>query len=337
MDRKGGGGIAKISDVARMAGLSPATVSRVLNGHPYVSEEKKNRVKEAVEKLNYFRNSSAQKLRSQKTDTIAVCVPLLTNPFFAYLLEGIDRTATEAGLQLLVCQTRYEMKKELQYLNLLKTKQVDGIILTSIENDWNAIEEYTKHGPIILCNEQSRIANVSNVHLDQVYGGYIGTRHLIERGYEKIAYCRGEQASGIAEDREAGYNLALAEFGLSTRHDWIFRNATDIESGKQIANKIATLKNRPNAVFTGGDQVAAGIVLEAKRLGIKVPEELAVIGFDDQPIAEVTVPPLTTIRQPIQEIGRMAMDLLIDQLKENTGKGVSTIKLPLKLIIRAST
>jgi LacI family repressor for deo operon, udp, cdd, tsx, nupC, and nupG len=336
VNKTGGREIVKISDVAKLAGLSPATVSRVLNNHPYVSEEKKKRVAEAVEKLNYFPNSSAQKLRGQKVDTIAVCVPLLTNPFFAYLLEGIDQAATDAGLQLLVCQTRYEKKKELYYLNLLKTKQVDGIILSSIENEWKNIEEYTKHGPIILCNEHSNEANVSQVYLDQVYGGYIGTRYLIESGYNRIAYCRGEYASGLSLERERGYRLAIEEYGLPNRSEWIFRNSTDFQSGKQVARDIANMKERPNAVFTGSDQVAAGIIVEAKRLGFRVPDDLGVIGFDDQPVAEVTVPSLTTIRQPVQEIGKTAMELLIKELIDQLEQP-KLVTLPLQLIERAST
>jgi LacI family transcriptional regulator len=335
-EQTGGREIAKISDVAKLAGLSPATVSRVLNNHPYVSEDKKKRVAEAVEKLNYFPNSSAQKLRGQKVDTIAVCVPLLTNPFFAYLLEGMDQAATDAGLQLLVCQTRYEKKKELHYLNLLKTKQVDGIILSSIENDWESIEEYTKHGAIILCNEHCRAANVSQVYLDQVYGGYLGTRHLIESGYNRIAYCRGEYASGLSQERERGYRLAIEEFGLTNRSEWIFRNSTDFHSGKQVARDIANMTERPDAVFSGSDQVAAGIIVEAKHLGFRVPEDLAIIGFDDQPVAEVTVPSLTTIRQPVQEIGKTAMELLIKKLNDQLEQPQS-VTLPLQLIERDST
>jgi len=330
-----------IKDVAKLAGLSRATVSRVINNHPYVSEEKKKLVKEAMKALNFYPNSSAQKLRSQKTETIAVFVPLLTNPFFAYLLEGIDTVAHDYGYQLLVCQTRYDKEKELNFFSLLKTKQVDGIILTSIENVWENIKHFTECGPIVLCNESINDAKIPSVRLDQEYGGYIGTRHLIKKGYTKIAYCRGfsrdEFASRISIEREAGYKRALLEFGLEARQEWVFEHGSDIESGKRVLKKILSLNDRPNAIFTGSDQVAAGIIMEAKTCGLRVPEDMAVIGFDDQPIAEITVPPITTIMQPMQEIGKQAGKLMMDVIEKKNQEDVEDVILSLHLIERAST
>ncbi|WP_347880539.1 LacI family DNA-binding transcriptional regulator [Metabacillus flavus] len=163
--------MATITDVANLAGLSRSTVSRVLNNFPYVSEEKKRLVEEAMKQLNYYPNSSAQTLRSQKTDTIAVFIPMLTNPFFSYLLEGIDTVATENGFRLLVCQTRYDKNTEKQFFNLVMSKQVDGIILTSIENSWDIIQDYTSYGPVVMCNEYDHASKTPNVRLDQVYGG----------------------------------------------------------------------------------------------------------------------------------------------------------------------
>ncbi|PKG22985.1 LacI family DNA-binding transcriptional regulator [Niallia nealsonii] len=330
-----------IADVAKLAGLSRATVSRVINNHPYVSEEKKKLVREAMDALNFYPNSSAQKLRSQKTETIAVFVPLLTNPFFAYLLEGIDTVAHDYGYQLLVCQTRYDKEKELNFLRLLKTKQVDGIILTSIENNWEKIKNFTECGPIILCNEYDDQAKIPSVRLDQEYGGYIGTRHFIEKGYTKIAYCRGfcrdQFVSRISAEREVGYKRALSEFGLKNRKEWVFENVSDVESGRQVLRKILLLKDPPTAVFTGSDQVAAGIINEAATCGLRVPEDIAVIGFDNQPIAEITVPPITTIMQPMQEIGQQAGKLLMDVIEKKDQKDVEDILLSLHLIERAST
>ncbi|RLQ97479.1 LacI family DNA-binding transcriptional regulator [Falsibacillus albus] len=330
--------MATISDVARLSGLSRSTVSRVLNNYPYVSEEKKRLVNEAMEQLNYFPNASAQKLRNQKTETIAVLIPMLTNPFFAYLLQGIDTIATENGFQLLVCQTRYDKEKELNFLNLLKSKQVDGIILTSIENSWDQLEPFLKYGPIVMCNEYEKTAkNVPSVRLDQVYGGYIATRHLIEKGHSTIAYCRGAFRSGIASDREIGYRLALEEFNLPYREELMFRAAADSRDGEEVFKKLMTLKERPTGIFTGSDQVAAGIIKQAKLNGIEVPKELAVVGFDDQPIAEIVVPEITTVKQPIHEIGEKAMGLMLNLLLPNESDSIEEVELQLQLIERAST
>lgn len=332
--------MATIADVAKLAGLSRATVSRVINNHPYVSDEKKKLVKEAMEALHYYPNSTAQKLRSQKTETIAVLVPILTNPFFAYLLEGIDTVANERGYHLLVCQTRYSQEKEIYFLNLLKTKQVDGIILTSIENDWNKIEGFSEFGPIVLCNEFETRANVPTVRLDQVYGGYIGTRHLIEKGHTKIAYCKakyGKNFSKLTMERELGYKMALAEYNIPVREEFIIREDTDIEGGKMTLRKMLSLKERPTAIFTGSDMVAAGVITEAKANGLRVPEDIAVIGFDDQPIAEMIEPQITTIKQPILEIGHKASKLMMDIIEKKNQENEFDSLLSLQLIVRAST
>ncbi|KZZ84934.1 MULTISPECIES: LacI family DNA-binding transcriptional regulator [Bacillaceae] len=330
--------MATITDVANLAGLSRSTVSRVMNNYPYVSEEKKRLVEEAMKKLNYYPNSSAQTLRSQKTDTIAVFIPMLTNPFFSYLLEGIDAVATENGFRLLVCQTRYDRKTERQFFNLVKSKQVDGIILTSIENDWSTVRDYMSYGPVVMCNEYDHESNTPNVRLDQVYGGYIGTRHLIDKGHKKIAFCQGSFRSFISKAREAGYRLAMKEAGLQIRDEYAFRIAADYHDGKEVLKKIAAMVERPTAIFTGSDQVAAGIVYEARHLGINVPEDLAVIGFDDQPIAEMTLPQLTTIRQPAHEIGERAMKLMLNLvLPEEDAPPMPEEPLKLEIIERSST
>ncbi|MGC4377130.1 LacI family DNA-binding transcriptional regulator [Fictibacillus sp. Mic-4] len=329
--------MATIADVAKLTGLSRSTVSRVINHYPHVSEEKIRLVRDAMEQLNYYPNASAQKLRNQKTDTIAVLVPLLTNPFFAYLLEGIDSVATKYNLQLLVCQTKHDREKEWKFLSLLKTKQVDGVILTAIENEWDKLTEFIEDGPIVLCNEYEKNAHVPTVGLDQVYGGYIGTKHLIEKGHQHIAHCRGRMISELSSDREAGFRKALNEHGLAARKEWMFGDVSDIEGGKRAVREILAMKERPTAVFTGSDQAAAGMISEAKRHGLRIPEDLAVLGFDDQQIATITDPPLTTIKQPIEEIGQKAMELMIDIIIYKKDVKAPKIRLPFKLIERGST
>ncbi|ARK31224.1 LacI family DNA-binding transcriptional regulator [Halalkalibacter krulwichiae] len=324
--------MATIEDVAKRAGLSRSTVSRVLNNHPYVTEEKKQIVYEAMKELGYFPNSSAQRLRRQKTDTIAVLVPRLTNPFFPFLVEGMEKVAVENGLQILICQTKQDKEKELAFLNLLTTKQVDGLIFTAIENDWQTIAPYTKSGPIVLCNEYKLDANVPIIRLNQEKGSYLGACHLIKKGHKKIAYCGGAK-SELGIDREKGFRSALEQFNLLLKESWIFRDAYSIECGKDIVKQIVEMTDRPSAIFTGSDEVAAGIVKEAKSKGIKIPDELAVIGFDDQPIAELMEPPLTTIRQPTRLMGEKTMDVMMSLLM-NQYYQQQVFELPIEVISR---
>lgn len=329
--------MSTISDVANLAGLSRATVSRVINNHPYVTKEKKELVLKAMKDLGYMPNSAAQKLRKQKTNIIAVLVPKLTNPFFAYLVESLQEKAAENGLQILICNTKYDKQRELEFLYLLKTKEADGIIMTSIENSWEQIKEITPNGPIVFCNEYIADADVPSVRLNQVQGSYIGTCHLIEKGYEKIGYCWGGIPSGLSSDRLLGFKKAMTDHGLAINEDWLFENAYGIFDGRRVMREIAEMEDKPSAIFTGSDEVAAGIISEAKKKGLQVPEDIAVIGFDDQPIAAIVEPALTTIHQPIEEIGKKTMEVMLELLEDKTKSIKSQIyELPLQLVVRES-
>ncbi|HEX7063996.1 MAG TPA: LacI family DNA-binding transcriptional regulator [Bacillales bacterium] len=329
--------MATIGDVAELAGLSRATVSRVMNNHPYVSEEKKKLVHEAMHQLGYVPNSLAKRLRTQTTETIAVLIPRISNPFFSSMVEAMEIKAAEDNFQLIVCQTRSDKQRELVYLEWLKTKQIGGVILASSENNWEDIKEYTKFGPIMFCNEYPPNTEVPTVCLDQYQGGYLGTRHLIERGHQRIACCFGSSRITNTSDRQKGFLHALEEAGLSMEEKWWFSNALEIEDGKEIFRKIAEMDNRPSAIFTGSDEVAAGIVKEAKIYGAEIPNDLAVVGYDDQPIAELMDPGITTIHQPSQEIGARTMELMIQYIKHNQKPDQKIVEWFSRLIVREST
>ena len=172
--------MATILDVAKLSGQSKTTVSRVINNHPYVSDKKRELVLKAMEELGYTPNPSARRLRGQLTSILGVIVPRIVNPFFSYLVNSIEQAAYNEGYQVLMVQSNEDKEKELAFLNLLKTKQVDGIIMTSIENDWEVIEHYTKYGPILLCNDYVDQELAPMIRLDQTKGAYLGAKHLVE-------------------------------------------------------------------------------------------------------------------------------------------------------------
>lgn len=330
--------MATISDVAKLTGLSKATISRVLNNHSYVSKEKRELVLEAMKQLGYTPNPSARRLRGQLTTTIGVIVPRIINPFFSYLVNAIEKTAYQKGYQVIISQSNEDKQKELAFLNLLKTKQVDGIIMTSIENDWKAIEPFLEYGPIVLCNEYILDANVPIIRLNQQKGAYIGVKHLIERGHTKIAYCTGGLFAehGKDKDRNTGFQKALNEANITVNPQWIFLNQHSIEDGKQVMQQILEMSERPTAIFTGSDEIAAGMMIEAKKNGLSIPEDIAIIGFDDQPLAEMLEPQLTTIRQPVDKMGELSMNVIIDIL-DNTQAIKNSYELPIELIVRKTT
>ncbi|TLS38848.1 LacI family DNA-binding transcriptional regulator [Pseudalkalibacillus caeni] len=327
-----------IADVAKYTGLSRATVSRVINNYPHVSEQKRELVRQAMMELGYYPNSAAQSLRNQKTGIVAVLVPRLTNPFFTSIIEGLEVIAEKNNLQLLICQTKASKQKELSFLKLLKTKQVDGLIFTAIENEWSKIEPYVDCGPIILCNEYQDDATVPMIKLDQYNGSYMGTKHLIERGYKKIAFCGGGSESGLSLDRKKGFLAALSEAGIKGEDKWMFPFVYNIGDGKKVMKEILAMDDRPTAVFTSSDEVAAGIIKEAKDNNLTVPEDIAVIGFDDQAIAQIIEPEMTTIYQPSEEIGRVTMEVMIELLNNKAQSKMKMIyELPINLVIRKST
>lgn len=330
--------MATILDVAKRAGLSKTTVSRVINNQDYVSEENRALVLQAMKELDYHPNPAARRLRGQLTMTIGVVVPNITDPFFACLTAAIERAAYERGYKMIMCQSSGDKEKELSFLNLLKTKQADGIIMTALENDWKDVQPFTKHGPIVLCNEYINEPSVPVIKLDQLNGTYLGIKHLIQKGHQKIGYCTGGlfAEQGKDKDRNQGYQKAMAEAGLSINPAWIFVDRHTSEDGKQLLAHILNMEDQPTAVFAGSDEIAAGMIAQANEQGVRIPQDLAVMGFDDQPLADWISPKLTTIRYPIHEMGQKAARVLIDCFQHDQAE-VKQYELLSEIIIRQST
>lgn len=329
--------MATIEDVAKLAGLSRTTVSRVINDQPYVTEEKKQRILQAMDDLGYVPNSSARRLRSQRTDTIAVLLPRITNPFFANLIEAMEKKASQWGYQVIVCQTHDSKKKELDYLQLLKTKQVDGIVMTSLCNDWSTVEPYLESGPIVLCNEYMEEMSVPMVHMDHRKAAYESTMHLIDQGCTKIAYISGGSDTYLAEERKVGFMKALSECSLPYIEEASLDWAIHVEDGQKVFNHIQNHHPFIDGVFTGSDEVAAGVVYEAVKAGWKVPDDLAVVGFDNQMLSLLMVPSVTTIDQPVVKMADRTIEVLVRQLVNPRMNNARRYIYSHKLLVRHST
>ncbi|ARI78086.1 LacI family DNA-binding transcriptional regulator [Halobacillus mangrovi] len=306
--------MATIEDVAKLAGLSRTTVSRVINDQPYVTEEKKQRIIQAMNDLGYVPNSSARRLRSQRTETIAVLLPRITNPFFGNLIESMEEKASEWGYQVIVCQTHDSEKKEMDYLQLLKTKQVDGVIMASIINNWDDVEPYLESGPIVVCNEYMEGTPVPTVHMDHKKASYEATLHLMEQGCNHIAYVSGGPNSHLTSQRRKGFEEALKDKGTTKIEDLNIDWALDVKDGQKVFHFIK--ENHPyiDGVFTGSDEVAAGIIYEASQNDWEIPHDLAVVGFDNQMISLLMVPSVTTVEQPVKQMANKAVEILLQQL-----------------------
>ena len=334
--------MATISEVAKLAGVSVSTVSRIINNKPHVSPSKAALVADAMKKLGYQPLQAARQMRGSGSQTIAVTVPYITNPFFSELVAAIERTADERSYKTVIVQTFGQKSHERNALDFLKTNQVDAVIMCAIENDWDLIKQYRQYGLIAVCNEYVADSDTLMVRADQESGMYAGAKYLLNRGYRKLAFCTGQkairynsEAEDLNSDRYRGYLRALQEFNLEPVMEWQFTDINTIADGQKLLQRLMVMKKRPDAVIAGSDQVAAGIIAEAQTMQLKVPEDLAVLGFDDQPLSRVVARPLTTIHQPVHEIGDRIANMVADAL-EGKSIEVKEVVLPLSLVVRQS-
>lgn len=331
--------MATIKDVAKKANLSVSTVSRYLNNHPYVSEERKKRIKEAMEELNYTPSSIATQLRSKKGTMIGILVSRITNPFFSYLVDSIEKQAKLLGYNVLIMQTYDDKNAEVKMLEMLKQQVITGLIMCSVEGDTEVIESYQAYGPIVFCNEKIANTKVPSVVTDQSKATYDATTFLINKGYKKIAYCTGGTLTtkGHGKERTQGFEKALLESSLAFNKNWVFQQIHSISDGREVATQLLALEKvkQPDAIFTNSDEVAMGILEQVTQAGLKVPEDIAIIGFDNQPFTSMLSVPLTTIEQPVEALGVESTKLMISLIESKPYK-INEKHLKLKLIERAS-
>ncbi|MFH7834241.1 LacI family DNA-binding transcriptional regulator [Bacillus luti] len=324
--------MANIKDIAKMAGVSVTTVSRVLNDHPYVSEEKRRAVLEIVEKLNYSQNANAVHLSKGKTNIVGVILPYINHPCFDAMVGGMMEVALAHNYKVLLCQTNYNKKEEMKSLHMLKTKQLDGLIICSRANDWETIEPYASYGTIVAC-EDNDILNISSVYTNHSAAFQLGMGYLIEKGYKKIGYCTGRKLGPSSQKRFDVYKQQLQSIDEEVNEEWIFTECFTLEDGVRTAHKLKGMQDLPEALIVAGDEVAIGVMTEAEKLGIQVPEDLAIIGFDNQPISQVLQ--LTTIDQNLKEIGKKAFEMFYRQISDESSKQ-EKVEIPYELVERST-
>ncbi len=300
------------------------------------------RVKEAMDALGYSPLQAARQMRGSGSGNIAVAVPTITNSFFAYLVDSIEKTCRNYNYRTLITQTYGRKDREEEAMELVRMHHADGIILCAIENDWDKLKSYEQYGKIVACNEYNEDQGISMICGRQYEGFYKATEYLINSGRKKIAYCTGSHAvtiqgkgCNIDSDRYAGFVEALAGHQMAPKAGWLFTKVGSLEDGRKIMRQILQLTDKPDAVIAGSDEVAAGMVMEALDKGIRIPEDIAIMGVDDQPIASILQVPLTTIRQPVQTEGEYAAKEMIRKLTQEA-EDAKRVELDLELIVRHS-
>jgi LacI family transcriptional regulator len=329
---------ATIFDVAKRANVSIGTVSRVLNNRDRVRPETRERILLAIRELDYHSNAFAQGLASQQTDTIGLVIPQVNDPFYFGIVRGIEDTVTAAGYSLLIASQPHHTTEN-HYMRLFRRGHVDALILSAIDVSADEVQEMTKSGLPLILVQQDAGEHIPTVQADNYGGACALTRHLLEHGYRRIAYITGTDNTPDNKQRLRGVRDTLAAHGLSLPDKLIFRGNYLRGSGGVAMQRILGLPERPEAVFVSNDQMAADAMVVSAESGVRVPEDIAIVGFDDVPLASYVTPPLTTVRQPIYEQGVYAARIALDMLKSNDPSQTLVpprIILPTTLVIRRS-
>ena len=325
-----------IKDVARVAKVSVATVSRALNGHSNVTELARNRVLKVAAVLRYTPHAAARSLSSRRTHTIGVVLPDLYGEFFSELVRGIDQVARERGQYLLVSSYHGHPEEQGAALRAMRGR-VDGLLLMSpyVNNLGFLTENLLPSLPVVLMNTHLPDAGFVSLRIDNHGGAMQMVEHLVERGHRRIAFIAGPEDNFDARERLRGYRDALARL-LPQAKEWVFPGDFGEASGHAAGGGIAASAERPDAVFAANDMMALGCLFGLNQAGIKVPDEIALVGFDDIPLARYVHPPLTTMRVNIAELGGRALRALLDADSEAANESFDSLFVP-KLIVRASS
>ena len=334
-----------IKDIARELGISPSTVSRALKDHPDISSKTKLAVNALAEKLNYQPNIVALNLRQQKTFTIGVVIPELVHFFFSTVISGIEDVAYQAGYSVILSQSNESYEREKTDIKALFNSRVDGMLISVSRETKNFehIESVIAKGiPVVFYDRTYNSPMSSNVIVDDYIGAKEAVNHLIEQGYRKIAFLEGSPGLIISADRKRGYMDALKDHGLEQKEAFTQECVTgSMEEGKRATKKLLSMPEPPDAIFAASDPLATGAMQSIKEKGLRIPQDVGVVGFSNWSYGSLIEPSLTTVDQPGFEMGQEAARLLIRQIElsdKDQGDPVPETKiLKTRLIVRDSS
>jgi len=331
---------ASVKDVAQAAGVSLGTVSNVLNRPQLVSESTRLRVERAMADLGFVRNESARQLRAGRSRTVAYIMLDVTNPFFTDVAQGIEQAAEAADLALFTCNSDNRADREATYLGRLEQQRVQGVLITPVDADAAMLDLLPSRGtPVVIVDRTRPGKSHCSVAVDDVLGGRIAVEHLLDLGHERIAFVGGPERIGQVRDRREGAQRALADAGRSPDELVLVEtDALTVAEGLKAGERIAGLPaaSRPTAAFCANDLLALGLLQRCVGLGLRVPTDLAIVGYDDIDFAAAAAVPLTSVRQPRRRLGHTAAELLLDEASNPDHEHQQVLFMP-ELVARAST
>ncbi|MBS1604291.1 MAG: LacI family DNA-binding transcriptional regulator [Bacteroidetes bacterium] len=332
---------ATILDIARALNISKSTVSRALQGHKDIKEETRAAVLEMASRLDYQPNLLAKSLVRSKTFTIGIIVPEFMNYFFPTVIIGAQEIASAAGYTVMICQSQESVATEIANTRALLASRVDGVLIsmTRETEDFDHFRVFGRHGiPVVFFNRVCETIESSRVYVNDYEGAFSAVEHLIEKGYRRIAHLGGPPNLQLSQNRLNGYSDALKRHGLPLQPELIVRYDLQPENARLCAARLLDLPQRPDAIFCLNDPAAIQALLLAKERGINVPGDLGLVGFSDDPISSIIDPHLTTVRQPVGDMGKIAMQILLEQVEKGIGNYVPEHKtLPTHLVVRESS
>jgi LacI family transcriptional regulator len=307
-------------DVAKRAGLSVSTVSHVINNTRTVSDESRSRVMSAMEELGYRPNALARSLRRQKTNTLGMIVPDSANPFFAEVARAIEDASFAQNYSVILCNSEGDLNKQQAYTNVLIDNRVAGILFVAAGISTELVNDLEQRRvPLVVVDREVLGVEVDTVMTNHAQGGYLATQHLIDLGHRRIACIAGNSEVAPSAERLTSYRRSLEGNNLDYDEHLVVKGDFQYESGYEATKHLLALEAPPSAIFACNDLMAVGCISAARQLGLRVPHDLSIVGFDDVRLASFTNPPLTTISQPIVEIGVLATKMLLERMLDIDG------------------
>lgn len=329
-----------IYDIAEALNVSPATVSRGLKDHPGIRKDTKRKILDTAKKMGYQYNTFASNLRRKKTNTIGVIVPRLNSYFMSTVIAGMEKLVNENGYNLIISQSQESFKKEIAGVNTMYNSRIDGLMV-SLAFDTKDTDHFEallkKNIPIIFFDRILEHPGCTSIVIDNKQAGYDATKHLLEQGCKRIVHLSGSLNRNVYADRLAGYKQALQEKGISFDPELVISNNLSDMGGEEAARQILKMNKKPDGVFAANDTSAVACMRELKLAGIKIPEDIAFVGFNNDPVSKVIEPNLTTVNYPGQEMGEVAAATLLNKLNKSNTANLNTIVLRHELIIRQSS
>ncbi|KAF2343089.1 LacI family DNA-binding transcriptional regulator [Flavobacterium tistrianum] len=331
-----------IYDIAKRLNLATSTISRALKDHHTISDKTIRKVKKTAEEMGFVPNTLAAGLRGNKSKTLGVLIPTITQPFLSSLISGIEITARKSGYSVIIMQSHDSYEEEVNMTKSLYSSRVSGVIcsLAMETKDTSHFQQFSNNNiPLVFVDRVPKDFNTFRVVIDNYTAGYKATKHLIDQGCKRIAHMTaGAEFGNLYNERKRGYIDALADYGIPLKEELVINlKAMTYDAGVKACNKLFGLKTPPDGLFAPGDILAVSAVQTAKKKGIRVPQDFAVIGFNNDPISEIIEPNITTITHPAEKMGKAAANIVIDTIESHKEEAKEITFLNTEVLVRESS